>query len=48
MEKYVKVGGMQVASVLYDFIEQEALPQTGVDHGAFWKGMDHIFRDLAP
>lgn len=48
MKKYVKVGGMQVASVLYDFIEQEALPQTGVDHGAFWKGMDHIFRDLAP
>lgn len=48
MEKYVKAGGMQVASVLYDFIEKEALPQSGVNPEAFWKGTGQIIRDLTP
>ena len=44
----VNVEGLQVASVLYDFINNEALPGTGVDTDAFWSGAAAIVNDLAP
>ncbi|MEM7620720.1 MAG: malate synthase G [Pseudomonadota bacterium] len=40
--------GMQVAMPLYDFIEQEALPGTGVASDVFWQGLSNLIRDLAP
>ena len=40
--------GLQVATVLYRFIEDKVLPGTGVDSTAFWKGFDAIVRDLTP
>ncbi|EOM78425.1 malate synthase G [Rhodococcus rhodnii] len=48
MTERVQVGGLQVAEVLYDFIEKEALPGSGVDSETFWTGADKIFADLAP
>jgi malate synthase len=39
---------LQVASNLYDFIEKQVLPGTGVSAPAFWKGFDAIVADLAP
>lgn len=48
MEKYVKIGGIQVASVLYDFIEKEALLQSGVNSETFWKETVQIIRDFTP
>lgn len=39
---------LQVAPVLADFIEQEALPGTGVSAEAFWQGFDALVHDLAP
>ena len=40
--------GLQVATVLHQFIEDKVLPGTGVTPEAFWKGFDAIVRDLAP
>ena len=40
--------GLQVATELYRFIEDEVLPGTGVHSAPFWKGFDAIVSDLAP
>ncbi|WP_040240086.1 malate synthase G [Chromohalobacter japonicus] len=39
---------LQVASQLDRFINDEALPGTGVDAEAFWAGFDALVHDLAP
>jgi malate synthase len=39
---------LQVATVLYRFIEDKVLPGTGVDSATFWNGFDAIAHDLAP
>lgn len=48
MTERVQVGGLQIAKVLYDFVEKEALPGTGIDAETFWTGADKVFADLAP
>ncbi|SEQ15775.1 malate synthase [Azotobacter beijerinckii] len=48
MTERVQAGGLQVAKVLYDFINGEAIPGTGVDVAAFWAGAAGIIHDLAP
>ncbi|MGE4123706.1 MAG: malate synthase G [Pusillimonas sp.] len=41
-------GQLQVDTLLYDFIENEALPGSGIGSAAFWAGFDAIVHDLAP
>jgi len=48
MSQRVQVGGLQVAKELYDFINTEALPGTGVEVESFWSRFDSIVHDLAP
>jgi malate synthase len=40
--------GLQVATILKDFIDQRVLPGSGVDSAAFWAGFDRLVADLAP
>lgn len=40
--------GLQVATVLHQFIEKEVLPGTGINSDSFWKGFAQIVNDLAP
>ena len=42
------VHGLQVATELYEFINNSVLPGTGVASATFWKGFDAIVADLAP
>ncbi|OUM02671.1 malate synthase G [Variovorax sp. JS1663] len=42
------VHGLQVATELHRFIEEQVLPATGVASDTFWKGFDAIVSDLAP
>ena len=39
---------LAVAANLHDFIEQEALPGTGIASDAFWQGFDALVHELAP
>lgn len=48
MTERVQVGGLQVAKVLFDFVNNEAIPGTGVDAGKFWAGVEAVINDLAP
>ena len=42
-----KIHGLQVAHALAEFIEERALPGTGVDPAAFWAGFDRMVRELS-
>jgi malate synthase len=42
------IHGLQVATELFDFINQQVLPGTGVSEATFWIGFDAIVADLAP
>ncbi|WP_431855834.1 malate synthase G [Azospirillum sp.] len=44
----IQVGGLQIAAELHRFIENEALPGTGVSPQQFWSALDAILHDLAP
>ena len=48
MSDRITVGGIQVDKVLYDFVNSQAIPGTGVDPDEFWAGAAAIFTDLAP
>ncbi len=48
MTDRVSVGGLRVARVLYDFVNNEALPGTGIEPDSFWAGADKIVTDLTP
>ena len=44
----IKKGGLQVARVLHELIEQRVLPDTGVESDVFWKGVEAILGEFAP
>ena len=44
----IQAGGLQVAEVLYQFINEEAMPETGIERDAFWDAFGTIVHDLAP
>lgn len=48
MSNYLKIGNLQVAPELHQFIESEALPGSGVSSEKFWSELDRIVHDLAP
>jgi malate synthase len=43
-----KTHSLQVATNLYDFVNNQVLPGTGVKADKFWKGFDAIVQTLAP
>jgi len=48
MTDRVSVGNLRVARVLYDFVNNEALPGTDIDSDSFWAGVDKVVADLTP
>ncbi|TDF98793.1 malate synthase G [Paenibacillus piri] len=48
MKDYVQAGRLQVAPELYQFVNAEALPGTGVSAERFWSGFDALVHELTP
>jgi len=48
MTQRIQHHGLQVAANLSQFIEQEALPGSGLEADAFWQGFAALVHDLAP
>ncbi|MFC3149750.1 malate synthase G [Litoribrevibacter euphylliae] len=48
MTDRIQVGGLQVAKELYDFVNEKAIPGTGVDQEKFWAEFSAIANELAP
>lgn len=48
MTMRITVGGLSIDADLLAFVEQEALPGSGIDAGRFWAGFEAIVRDLTP
>jgi malate synthase len=44
----VSSAGLSIARELYDFVNSEALPGTGLEPDAFWSGLAAILAELAP
>ena len=45
MTERVQVGGIQIAKNLYDFVNNEAIPGTGIDADKFWAEFDKIVNE---
>src|SRR5690606_19987865 len=48
MTERVQVGGLQIATELYDPVARESAPGTGVDPDTFWTGLGRIVDELGP
>ncbi|HLR63437.1 MAG TPA: malate synthase G [Lentibacillus sp.] len=48
MTDYIKSGNLQVAKELYDFVNSQALPGTGLDEATFWQDLEKLVTDLTP
>ncbi|MEM9099360.1 MAG: malate synthase G, partial [Pseudomonadota bacterium] len=48
MTERVEIAGLKVARELYDFLETEALPGTGLASSDFWNGFGAIAKEFAP
>ncbi|WP_460782733.1 malate synthase G [Microbacterium tumbae] len=48
MSEYRSRAGLQVADPLAAFVEEEALPGSGIEADVFWAGLAGILRDLTP
>ncbi len=44
----VRVGDLDVATVLYDFVNDEVLPGAGVTRDAFWSGLEDALERFTP
>ncbi|WP_313799692.1 malate synthase G [Cytobacillus sp.] len=45
---YQRIGNLQVATELYDFINFEALPGTSMEQEKFWRGFGEIVKEFSP
>ncbi|OIK14462.1 malate synthase G [Bacillus sp. MUM 116] len=48
MMNYINKGKLQVAQELYEFINSEVLPESGLDTEQFWSGFEGLIHDLTP
>ena len=47
-EKYIKIENLSVSEVLYNFINEEAIPQSNINKKDFWQGFNEAVHELTP
>lgn len=48
MTDKIQLGSLQVSTLLHNFVNQQALPGTGIEPAVFWAGLEQIVNELAP
>ena len=48
MAQYIVSGSLKIAEVLYNFINEEVLPGTGIDMDKFWRDVSDIISEFSP
>ena len=48
MSERVEIDGLKISRQLFDFINEAAMPGTGVEQAKFWSDFSAIVHDLAP
>ena len=48
MTARIQKGKLAIAKELYDFIENEVLPVTGINSDTYWKNFEEVVSDLSP
>ena len=48
MSSRIECSGLSVAQELYDLVETDIIPGTGVRPGNFWDGLAGLVKDLGP
>ena len=48
MSERIKIGGLRIHNSLYELVEKEIAPGTGVDSQTFWTSLGEIVSELTP
>ena len=48
MNDRIRIGGLQIATPLYELVAREIAPGTGIEPDRFWQAFEAIVDDLAP
>ncbi|MEM1114303.1 MAG: malate synthase G [Pseudomonadota bacterium] len=48
MTERIQEGGLQIAAVIHELLEQDIAPGTGVEPAHFWQSLENIITELAP
>ena len=48
MNERIQIGGLQIASELYQLVNEQVIPGTGIDSDKFWADFESILNDLGP
>jgi malate synthase len=44
----VRIGTLQISKILFDFVNQEVLPDTNINQDIFWSGVESILTEFPP
>src|SRR5699024_418825 len=48
MTNYVQIGKIKVSNLLHEFVNEEALPETGLDQKQFWENFEALVTEFTP
>ena len=46
--KIIEKNGLKISSVMFDFVNNEAIPETGLDPDRFWAKFSEVVHEMAP